>query len=123
LELYNLHRALATSPEQPLVIVEGFFSCMHLWQAGIRRAVAVMGSSLSPNQAERILDAVGPADRIVLMFDEDDAGRHGSRQAYDRLARRSKVTVVSLEQEGAQPDSLEPKVLHRLIQAKGVVQC
>jgi hypothetical protein len=35
----------------PRDFFEGFFGCIWLWQHGIRRVVALMGSSLSPVQA------------------------------------------------------------------------
>jgi DNA primase len=51
LEVYNLHNALKESPSEPLIVVEGFFDCIMLWQAGFRRVVSVMGSSISDAQA------------------------------------------------------------------------
>src|ERR1700741_2970407 len=43
-ELFNLHRALTVAHESSLKVVEGFFGCMAVWQAGFRRTVALMGS-------------------------------------------------------------------------------
>src|SRR6266853_6244335 len=40
LELFNIDRAIKESAEKPLVIVEGCFGCMKLWQHGCRRIVA-----------------------------------------------------------------------------------
>jgi DNA primase len=47
---------------------------MHLWQAGVHNVVALMGSSLSPEQEALIVEAVGPQGRVALLFDEDEAG-------------------------------------------------
>ena len=52
IELFNLHRAMSEPDETPLVIVEGFFDCMRLWQLGLRRVVALMGCSISDAQEE-----------------------------------------------------------------------
>jgi DNA primase len=37
LEVFNLHRAKDAEPTTPLIIVEGFFDCMKVWQAGFQR--------------------------------------------------------------------------------------
>ena len=44
LELFNLHRAMEEPESQPLIIVEGFFDVINLWQFGIRRVVALTQS-------------------------------------------------------------------------------
>lgn len=113
-ELFNLHRALRESDEAPLVIVEGFFDCLALWQHGIRRVVALMGSSLSPQQEEWIALAVNPRSRIVLMLDEDDAGREARVKIIPRLAAHCYVRTVRFEHEGQQPDSLTAEQLDTL---------
>jgi len=77
LELFNLHQAMKADPGQPLIVVEGFFDCMKLWQHGLKRIVGLMGGTLSPAQAELIVEHTNGESRIVLMLDEDDAGRGG----------------------------------------------
>ena len=77
LELFNQHRAVQESPSEPLVVVEGFFGCMRVWQAGHRRVVSLMGSLLSPAQEERIAQIAGENGQVLLLFDEDAAGRKG----------------------------------------------
>ena len=113
-ELFNCHRAFQEPAEQPLVIVEGFFDCMALWQRGVRRVVALMGSSLSPQQEELIARAVKPQDRIVLMLDEDDAGREAREKVTPRLAAHCYVRNFRFEREGQQPDSLTAEQLAQL---------
>jgi DNA primase len=104
-ELFNAHRAFAVADE-PLVIVEGFFDCFALWQHGIRCVVALMGTSLSAHQEELIARVVKPTSRIILMLDEDNAGREARVQIAHRLARYCYVRIHRFEREGAQPDSL-----------------
>ena len=104
-ELFNAHRAFAVRDE-PLVIVEGFFDCIALWQHGIRCVVALMGSSLSAHQEELIARVVKPTSRVILMLDEDNAGREARVQIAHRLARYCYVRIHRFEHEGAQPDSL-----------------
>jgi DNA primase len=49
-ELFNIHRAIQQPPDVPLVIVEGFFDCIKLWQHGLKRVVALMGTAASSSR-------------------------------------------------------------------------
>ena len=115
IELFNQHRAVQESPTESLVVVEGFFGCMRVWQAGHRRVVSLMGSMLSPAQEERIVQIAGENGHVLLLFDEDAAGRKGRSEAQERLNKHIAVSVIRLE-EGQQPDSLEAGELLALIQ-------
>jgi len=115
IELFNQHRAVQESPSEPLVVVEGFFGCMRVWQAGHRRVVSLMGSLLSLAQEERIVQIAGENGQVLLLFDEDAAGRKGRNEAQARLSKHVAVSVIRLE-DGQQPDSLEPDELLSMIQ-------
>jgi DNA primase len=115
LELFNQHRAKQADPARPLVVVEGFFGCMRVWQAGHRRVVSTMGSMVSRTQEELIVQAAGSDGRVILMFDEDAAGRKGRADARERLSRQVQVEVVRFEAEGTQPDDLLPENLLALV--------
>lgn len=114
LELFNQHRAMAEDSSEPLVVLEGFFDCMAVWQAGHRRVVALMGSMLSKTQEDRLVEIAGAGGQVLLMFDEDAAGRKGRIDAYRRLIERVSVNIARLK-DGQQPDALEPHVLLELI--------
>ena len=121
--VYNLHRAKDHAKDQGLIVVEGFFDCIRLHQAGFPNVVALMGSSLSEEQEELIVATVGRYGKVALMFDEDEAGRTGrdgvckDRElkpgALQRLASRVYVKVIGLGEEGTQPDSLSAETLAR----------
>ena len=113
-ELFNLHRALQADPSLPLVIVEGFFDCLHLCQNGIVRVVALMGCQLSHAQEELLAVHLQPGDHIILMLDEDDAGRAGREYALQRLATRAFVKVFGYGREGQQPTDLSAEELQSL---------
>lgn len=113
-ELFNLHRAAAEPAESPLYVVEGFFDCVRLWQLGVHRVVGLMGDSLLPNQMKLIADIVSSSDRIVLMFDEDKAGRAGREKAAAALSMLCFVRTIKFSQEGQQPDSLTPEQWQQL---------
>jgi DNA primase len=114
-EVFNLHRALQEGSGSPLIVVEGFFDVMRLWQLGWRRAVSLMGSHLSATQ-ERLLAEHGRAGGIILLFDEDEAGRRGRANALLCLATKAFVRVAALPREGAQPDHLPEEELRTLLQ-------
>ena len=104
LELFNLDRA--SKAPGPLIIVEGFFGVMHLWQCGVKRAVALMGSTLSPAQAELIRQHTDRHSQIIVLLDEDDAGRAGREDIAVRLSRFAFVKIHAFEKEGMQPEHL-----------------
>ena len=82
---------------------------------GHRRVVALMGSMLSAAQEELIVRTAGPGGRVILLFDQDEAGRKGSAETRDRLSQLLDVRSVALAGESRQPDSLEPERLIALL--------
>ncbi len=106
LELFNLDRAAKEPAEKPLVIVEGFFDCMKLHQHGLKKAVALMGSTLSAAQEELLKKHLRPSSQVIVMLDEDEAGRAGREDIAVRLCRFAFVRVHAFEKEGMQPEHL-----------------
>jgi len=109
-ELFNIQRAAATS-RQTVIVVEGYFDCVRVHQAGFPFVVALMGSSLSASQ-ERVL--VERFEQVLLMLDGDAAGRAASRAIGTRLSEKCSVALVNVP-EAAQPDQLSPTVIQDLI--------
>jgi len=114
-EVFNLWRAMREPPEQPLVIVEGVFDVMKLWQHGYRKTIALMGSSLSPDQEALLVRVTDSGSRIILMLDEDDAGRAGRSEILARLATKMFVSVVAFQHEGQQPENLTAEEIATVI--------
>jgi len=108
-EVYRLVQAQREPEEYPLIIVEGFFDVMKLWQLGIRKTVALMGSSMSATQEQLITRVTNENSTIIVMFDEDDAGRTGRVEVLQRLATKAYVRVVAFEEEEFQPEQLTAK--------------
>lgn len=98
-ELFNLHRVAG---ELSVVVVEGFFDCMKVSQAGYP-CVAVMGSTMSSTQERLLAETFSD---IVVMLDGDAAGRTATQTISDRLQRVIfNVKTVDLL-DGVQPDQL-----------------
>ena len=106
LELFNLDRAIKEPADKPLIIVEGFFGCMKLHQHGCRKVVALMGSVLSGAQEDLLKKYTDRKSRIILMLDEDEAGRLGRENATVRLAKFAFMKVYTFANEGQQPENL-----------------
>jgi DNA primase len=111
LEIYNLHRAKACAREHGLVVVEGFFDAIHLWQHGICHAVALMGTSLSAPQEALLIDTVSTQGRITLMLDGDQSGRSCTTELLARLSHHVFVKAVMLP-DGVQPEHLSADQIH-----------
>ena len=113
LELYNIDRASKEPADKPLVIVEGFFDCMKLHQSGCRKVVALMGSTMSAGQEELVRRHTNAGSHVIVMLDEDEAGKAGREDIAVRLAKFCFVKTHVFDQPGAQPDQLS---------AEGVVE-
>ena len=108
LELFNLHRVRG---ELSTVLVEGFFDCMKITQAGFA-CVALMGSTMSKPQEELLTEHFG---HVVVMLDGDEAGKESALGISDRLQRAVyRVDRLDLP-HGVQPDQLSVDELHRLL--------
>jgi len=111
LELFNLHRALRSKSPQ-VIVVEGFFDCMRVHQAGFPSVVALMGASLSRAQLQLLLDHF---EQVVLMLDGDETGRRASRLIAAQPGRQMTLRVVEVP-KGQQPDQLTAMEIHRLLE-------
>lgn len=113
LVVYNLNRAKACAREHGLVLVEGFFDVMRLYQLGVCHAVALMGSSLSEVQENLIVETVGPQGKVTLLFDGDASGRACTEDVLARLSKRVYAKALYLA-DGKQPDHLSKAELKAL---------
>ena len=110
LELFNLQRAMATGG-RIVIVVEGYFDCVRVHQAGFPCVVALMGSSLSAAQESGLRRHF---EGIVLILDGDAAGRAASEVIATRLSGWRSVQVVRVA-DGRQPDQLSPSAIRQLL--------
>jgi DNA primase len=106
---------LKESPENPWIIVEGFFDCMKLHDLGYRKVIALMGSFMSPKQEELLKNSLTPESRVILMLDEDEAGQEAREQIAQRLAKLAFLRIHVFDQLGAQPDQLSYEELSQIV--------
>jgi DNA primase len=94
--VYGLDRARASIAKQDLaILVEGYTDVLALHQAGLKTAVAVMGTALTERQLRELRRL---CSRVVLCFDSDTAGEAATLRGMDLAYREfNEVRVVSLE--------------------------
>jgi DNA primase len=102
--LFNMHRAVAEA-DNSVVIVEGFFDCMKVHQAGIRSVAALMGSALYEPQRHVLLERFR---HVILLLDGDSTGRKASTVIAHKLRPHCSVQVILLA-DGVQPDQMSAK--------------
>ena len=102
--LYGLYQARdAMRHSGDALVVEGYFDVMALHRAGFTNAVATCGTALTPDHA-RLLKRY--ADKVLLIFDEDAAGRQATFRAMDALLPSGLAVSVVAMPAGEDPDSL-----------------
>ena len=99
--LYALHLARdAAQRAGRLIVVEGYFDCLSLHQAGIENVVASCGTSLTQQQVGIMARYV---PEVVMNYDPDSAGQNAMRRSIDLLlAKGLRVRILKL------PDGLDP---------------
>jgi DNA primase len=100
LVLFNLHRAAANG--ESVVVVEGFFDCIKVHQAGLPCVVALMGCSLSIRQEELLQQHFR---EVILLLDGDKAGRSAATVIAGRLVPKLSTRLVQVP-DGSQPDQM-----------------
>lgn len=87
---YLFGEYLVPLESKALFVTEGSLDAIEAWECGVD-AVAVLGSSLTRPQRERLLKLC--PQRIVLAFDNDAAGEHATEAALESL-RGFNVSVL-----------------------------
>jgi DNA primase len=115
-ELFNIDRALKEPGDMPLVIVEGFFDCIKLHQNGCRKVVALMGATMSAAQEELIKRHTNGESHVIVMLDENEAGRAGREDIACRLSKFCFVKVHVFDTPDAEPEHLSPEDVARIME-------
>ena len=84
-----------------LVVVEGYMDVIAMYQAGFRRAVASMGTSLTENQAKWLSRLT---DTVYICYDGDAAGQKATVRGMDILDHAGLEVRVMTVPEKLDPD-------------------
>ncbi|MCW8893643.1 MAG: toprim domain-containing protein, partial [Deltaproteobacteria bacterium] len=102
--LFQARQAMRQSGE--VLLVEGYFDQLALYRAGIPQVVATCGTALTVDHA-RILKRY--VQRVVLLFDQDEAGRKATFKAMGVLQEEGVPASVIELSDGEDPDSFVQK--------------
>ena len=115
-ELFNIDRAIKEPADMSLIIVEGFFDAMKLHQHGCRKVVALMGSTLSAAQEELIRQHTNSESHVIIMLDENDAGKAGREDLACRLSKFCFVRVHQFDQPDMEPEHLTAEQVRQFME-------
>lgn len=106
-----------------LVVVEGYFDQIALFENGVEYCVATLGTSLSDSHARLLKRYV---DEVILVFDGDIAGRNASIRSMKPLLSQGLHARVVFLPQGLDPDSFirkqgEKAFLKELSQAESLL--
>lgn len=73
-----------------LIVTEGALDCIMTWQNGYKNVSAILGSSISNGQIKEIKKISG---RVMLLLDNDDAGKEALLRAGDVLSEQVELFV------------------------------
>ena len=101
--LYGLYQSITTARKRnELILVEGYTDVLALHQAGLTNAVACCGTALTSGQ---ISELYRHADRLLLLYDADNAGAKAALRAIDLALEGGMVPFAATLPEGEDPDS------------------
>jgi len=109
--LYHKGRALfglaqakdALTASKRAVVVEGYFDCVILAQAGIANVVSPLGTALTSEQVQLLRRYV---QEVILAFDADAAGEQATLRGIDLLVEAGLEVRVAQLPQGVDPDEL-----------------
>ena len=98
--LYQARQAMRQSGE--VILVEGYFDQLALYRAGFAQVVATCGTALTADHARLLKRYV---QRVILLFDQDAAGRQATFRAMSVLQEEGVPALVVELPQGDDPDS------------------
>ena len=115
-ELFNIDRAMKQPAEMSLIIVEGFFDAMKLHQHGCHKVVALMGSTLSSAQEELIRQHTSSHSHVIVMLDENEAGKAGREDIACRLSKFCFVRAYQFDKPDMEPEHLTAEEVRQFME-------
>ncbi len=99
--LYGIHAAKDhITRSREAIIVEGYTDCLMAHQFGIGNVVATLGTALTSDHA-KVLSRY--AERIIVLFDSDEAGRKAADRAIEVFFRHRLEVRLATVPEGKDP--------------------
>ncbi len=100
--MYNYDQAKAAIRQtRTAVLFEGYVDVIKAWEAGVANGVATMGTALTEEHARLIKQN---AERVVVCYDGDDAGRNAANKSLPILEKAGLEVSVALLPNRMDPD-------------------
>lgn len=100
--LFNQHMARKDiRSTRSVVLLEGYMDVMTAWQAGVKNALASLGTAFTPEQAGLVKRM---AERVIIAYDGDSAGLHAAVRALDVVEPLQLDVRVAVIPGGLDPD-------------------
>lgn len=115
---YNYHRAYKHIIENNipyLYITEGQGDVWRLYEAGVKNAVSIFGKTLSTQQIDKLNHM--PVTTIIVLTDDDQAGRESKIAIHRQLQRSHKLIFPSLPNKDVgdmSPTKIQETILNNL---------
>lgn len=92
---YNYHRAIQSIEDtSSVILVEGQSDVWRLYEAGIHNAISLFGRVLSKEQEYKLCKL--PLTHVVILLDNDQAGRESKIQIQRQLSRLYKLSFPKI---------------------------
>ena len=92
---YNYHNAIEKARETScLYILEGQGDVWRMFEAGVSNAVSIFGKNISNEQMQKLVKL--PVTRLIILTDNDQAGRESKVEIQRKLSRMYKLTFPTL---------------------------
>ena len=122
--LYNLNRVISLGKYKEIIIVEGYMDVIALDQCGIPNVVAPLGTGFTKQQVTLLEERF---DKVILLFDGDNAGGTATLRALERLIDSSLVVLAVRLEQGMDPMDVvrlhgSDKLLQKLSQASNALR-
>lgn len=102
--LYGLHQGKQdVIQDRKAVLCEGYIDVIACHKAGIRTAVASLGTALADEQVKLLKRWV---DEVIILYDSDKAGQKAAAKAIQLLRSEALKVKVALMPSGDDPDSV-----------------
>ena len=98
--LYNINIA-KNNKRRELIIAEGYLDVISIYQAGVHNVVASLGTAFNQNYIKLLKKY---ADKVILMFDNDEAGIKATLKAIPLLVQNGISVRVAVLEGAKDPD-------------------
>jgi DNA primase len=102
--LYGMHLARpAIVKQKQAIVTEGYTDVIACHAAGFTNVIGTLGTALTDDHAKKLARL---GDRIVLIFDGDEAGQNAAERAVRNVFRHPVDVAICVLPDGLDPDDL-----------------